>query len=96
MTTLSAGYDRKFGDGHFGSEGMSLSWTVTYDDDSDLACDSEVLEARCAEIVAKLRVAVLTELSKSRADQVAWAAKQELNAPQAGNQQPEHLEDLPF
>jgi hypothetical protein len=93
-TVVSVSYDRKFADGNYGSEGLSLSWTVTYEDETDLACDSEIVEARCNEIAAKLRVAVLQELSRSRAYQVARAARQELEPSVTGVT--EDLEDLPL
>jgi hypothetical protein len=106
-TVVSVSYERKFSDGNYGSEGLSLSWTVTYEDDSDYACDAQIVEARCTEIASKLRVAVLQELGKSRAHRVSWAARSELLPPDEvrpaataaaldshGNTQ--DLEDLPF
>lgn len=103
-TVVSVSYERKFSDGQYGSEGMSLSWTVTYEDETDLACDSEVVEARCREIGSKLRVAVLQQLSESRANRVAWSARDELHEPepqlQGTTEMPmrpvTELEDIPF
>jgi len=46
---MTVQYERKFSDGNYGSEGLSLTWTATYDDgDSDLAADQSIIEARCA------------------------------------------------
>jgi hypothetical protein len=40
MTDVTVQYDRKLSDGNYGSEGLSMSWTVTYDDsDNDLAAN---------------------------------------------------------
>jgi hypothetical protein len=94
-TVVSVSYDRKFADGNYGSEGLSLSWTVTYEDETDEACNSEIVEARCNEIAAKLRIAVLQELSRSQARQVAWAAQHELELP-ITDSPPDPLEDMPF
>lgn len=77
-TQITVHYERKFSDGNYGSEGLSFSWTVTYEENSDLACDVEVVHARCREIAPKLRSAVLEELSKSGAGAVARAATREL------------------
>ena len=97
-TVVSVSYDRKFSDGNYGSEGMSLSWTVTYEDETDEACNSEVVEARCSMIAAKLRTAVLTELGKSRSRMVALSARDELGLPpqRVPSDSSESLEDLPF
>lgn len=100
-TVVNVHYERKFSDGNYGSEGLSMSWTVTYEDETDLACDSEIVEARCNEIGAKLRVAVLTELGKSRARLVALSARDELTPPAEpaavdSKGHKESLEDLPF
>ncbi len=82
MTDITVQYERKFSDGNYGSEGLSLSWTVSYDDSaSELAADPEVIRARCAHIAASLRASVLTELAKSEARNVAYAAQRELNPP---------------
>lgn len=94
-TVVSVSYDRKFSDGNYGSEGLSLSWTVTYEDETDEACNSEVVEARCNEIAAKLRVAVLSELSKSGSRAVAHSAAYEL-APASKPSNYDDDEDLPL
>ena len=73
MNEITVQYDRKFSDGNFGSEGLSLTWTTTV--------DSELLIERCSAISRALREAVLTELAKSAAPGVANAAKYELNPP---------------
>lgn len=103
-TVVSVSYERKFSDGQYGSEGLSMSWTVTYEDDTDLACDSVMVEARCREIGSKLRIAVLQQLGESRANRVAWAARDELQDPEPQLQgttvMPERpvdsLQDIPF
>src|SRR4051794_16250532 len=100
---MTVQYERKFSDGNYGSEGLALSWTVTYEDDSDLAADPPIVEARCHEIGSALRAAVLSFLSTSAARNVGYAAQRELNPPPppplayVPTEAPtESLEDLPF
>lgn len=100
MTDITVHYERKFSDGNYGSEGLSLSWSVTYEDTDDLACDQEVVDARCRLIASTLREAVLTQLANSEARNVAWAAQRELNPPPprqaiAAGAEPD-LEEIPF
>jgi hypothetical protein len=101
VTDVTVQYERKFSDGNYGSEGLSLSWTVTHEDTGDLAADPPVVDARCRAIGSALRAAVLSFLSTSEARNVAFAAQRELNPPPprapAGPAAPtESLEDLPF
>src|SRR5215831_17259636 len=77
-TIVSVQYERKFSDGNYGSEGLSLSWTVTYEDPGDAACDGETAAARCQEIGGKLRLAVLSFLTQSASERVAYMAEREL------------------
>jgi curli biogenesis system outer membrane secretion channel CsgG len=101
MTDVTVQYDRKLSDGNYGSEGLSMSWTVTYDDsDNDLAADQAVVSSRCQVIGSAIREAVLSFLSKSEARNVAYAAQRELNLPPPRTAEPapptESLEDLPY
>lgn len=73
---LTVQYERKFSDGNFGSEGISLSITTTVSPDY-------FVEDHAAEVARALRAAVLTELSHSAATRVASAAAYELNPPSA-------------
>src|SRR6266498_493697 len=101
-TTITVQYERKFSDGNYGSEGLSLSWTVTYTDNDELAIDEDIANARCAHITTILRNAVLEQLAKSEAERVAWAANRELNPPAPRQPQPvaagaaSDMEDMPF
>ena len=77
MTDLqfTAQYERKFSDGNYGSEGLSLSVTVTISDEAEDWSTSE-------DYARDLRTMVLGFLATSRASQVAYAARRELNGPQ--------------
>lgn len=70
MMQITAQYERKFSDGNYGSEGVSLG--VTFTRESDTFDPDELLKAASA-----LRGAVLEQLAKSAAHQVAAAAKRE-------------------
>lgn len=92
MTDITIQYERKMSDGNYGSEGLSVSMTETFeqppsDDDLDV-------------LVRRLRVFVLVELSKSEARNVAYAAQRELNPPPPRQAvapgAPADLEDMPF
>jgi hypothetical protein len=77
MAEFMAFYERKYSDGNYGSEGLALSWTWTTDaveEDEDAAGD--MLETT----TQFLRTLVLTELAKSAAERVRWAANHELHA----------------
>ena len=78
MNEITVQYERKFSDGNFGSEGLSLSWTTAYDD-GDIAIDPELIAMRCTAISDALRSAVLSELAKSTAPRVANQARYELD-----------------
>lgn len=83
MTDVVVTFERKFSDGEYGSMGLSMSWTVTYDDsENELAADPRLMASRLAVITDGLRAAVLGELAKSGAQRVAYAAKRELEAPE--------------
>jgi hypothetical protein len=83
MTDVAVTFERKFSDGEYGSMGLSMSWTVTYDDSAlDLAAEPALVSARCDVIASALRDAVLTFLSRSGAQRVSYAAKRELEAPE--------------
>ncbi len=90
MAEFMAHYERKLSDGNYGSEGLSLSWT--WDIDSEGELPSESVEV----VFDRLRTLVLTQLGKSQAQQVAWAAKRELNPPEPEPADTPSLEDLPF
>lgn len=111
MSLVTVHYERKFSDGNYGSEGLSMSWTVDYDDSgNDLAADPAVVNGRCEVIANALRTAVLGQLARCGANNVAWAAKQELNPPPpppppplrstptpvAASANSADMEDLPF
>jgi hypothetical protein len=91
MTDVTVQYERKLSDGNYGSEGLSLSLSETLETDpGDDALDV---------IFQRVRVFVLTELSKSQAERVAWAANRELNPPRAALRPAgptESTEDAPF
>jgi hypothetical protein len=67
-------YERKFSDGNYGSEGLSMA-AVASVDQSDL--DNGALQV----LAARLRRDVLNELAKSAASRVASSAGYELNPP---------------
>jgi hypothetical protein len=90
VSQVTVHYERKFSDGNYGSEGLSLSWTV---DDADLAAGER--------IAATLRTAVLRQLARSAARPVAYSARQELDGPRpepvpATVADSTDMEDLPF
>ena len=102
MTEITVTYERKFSDGHFGSESLSLSWT--YEEtpmDKEIGFDESVAAA-----VEMVRSAVLTELSHSGSEGVRWAANRELHGSDPKSERDEvaiatdgeetSLEDLPF
>ena len=101
-TQITVQYERKFSDGNYGSEGLSLTYTASYEIGADLAIDEEVIGLRCASLTARLRDAVLTELAHSAAERVAWAAQRELNPPKpvavpsGPDGAPAEVEDMPF
>ena len=76
MTDLqfTAQYERKLSDGNYGSEGLSLSVTVTISDEAEDWSTSE-------DYARDLRTMVLGFLATSQASQVAHAARRELNPP---------------
>ena len=93
-------YERKFSDGNYGSEGLSLAWTGTYEDDDPL-----VIGAKYAQVAAALRAHVLEQLARSAAERVRWAANRELHdrepkpTPDVDIREPiavSDLEDLPL
>lgn len=93
---ITVQYERKFSDGNYGSEGLSFSMTIHSDPDYFLE-DNFERQAKA------MRTAVLTELAKSEAHNVASAAKRELNSPPprqavtAGAANTDvTLEDMPF
>jgi hypothetical protein len=73
MGQLSVSYERKFSDGNYGSEGLSLSLTV---DVPDPELDNDYVEHHAG----WLRGLVLHELARSAAERVRWAANHELHA----------------
>jgi hypothetical protein len=83
-------YERKFSDGNYGSEGLSLSVTVTENLNDEQALD----------VADSLRKTVLSFLGGSAAERVSIMARRELNprTPQisAPSDAPEGLEDIPF
>jgi hypothetical protein len=93
-------YERKFSDGNYGSEGLSLAWTGTYEDDDPL-----VIGAKYTQVAAALRAHVLEQLARSAAERVRWAANRELRGdeskptPDVDIREPVtvgEVEDLPF
>ena len=89
-------YERKFSDGNYGSEGISLQ--ITYGVDADGTTDEAV-----AAHIRFLRQTVLSRLAASPATLVARAAQRELGDDTGGvsvkvtNQRDQPgLEDLPF
>lgn len=93
MNEVTIHYERKLSDGNYGSEGVSCSTTFSHPGEP-------ITDEDFAATVAALRRSVLGQLSKSAAQQVAWAAQRELNPPPprqavaAGA--PADLEDMPF
>ena len=65
-TQITVTYERKLSDGHYGSEGCSLTWMGPHDQPYD-------------DVLAALRVQVLAFLSRSGAPEVAWKAEHELS-----------------
>jgi hypothetical protein len=97
-TRVSVQYERKLSDGNYGSEGLSMSWAVSYEDVGDLACDAAIVDARCQLIASALREAVLSQLATSEARNVAYQAARELNPPPPATAADgsSDLEDMPF
>lgn len=99
-TQITVGYERKFSDGNYGSEGLSLTYTASYEIGEDLAIDEEMIRLRCESLAVRLRETVLTELAGSAAERVAWAASRELNPPPKPASSPsrpdDDSEDIPF
>lgn len=95
---ISVSYERKLSDGNYGSEGISFTSMFSVDPDENFNVGA------FSSVVDSLRTAVLTELSHSAAERVAYIARRELSAgeppPQAAaaNSQADELslEDLPF
>jgi hypothetical protein len=101
VNQLSVSYERKFSDGNYGSEGISVSWTWDAEAEDERERPGGSMEAA----LIYLRRLVLRELSKSAAERVRWAANHELHAGDpkpaaealaAPEDVPESLEDLPF
>jgi hypothetical protein len=80
---ITVEYSRTLSDGQYGSEKLGFTMTFTGLDPEYLAEDNYAVVAQ------SLRLAVLTELSKSAAPRVARAARDELNPPA-----PRHLEPV--
>ena len=74
MSEITVQYERKFSDGQYGSEGLSLSIAVPGDAEG-------FNEDYLRQWAQQLRKLVLTELSQSAAYQVAATAKRELYLP---------------
>jgi hypothetical protein len=73
-TEITVGYERKFSDGNYGSEGVSLSATLKGD-------DGELTDELAIDCTSRLRAVVLALLASSVAPRVASAAQYELNPP---------------
>lgn len=89
MTDINVQYERKYSDGNYGSEGLSMSVTI-----GEVVTDEEALD-----IAHRLRRTVLSFLAASEARNVAHAAQRELNPPsprQAVAAGADPLEDMPF
>jgi len=86
---FTAQYERKFSDGNYGSEGLSLGVTVTISDEAEDSSTSE-------DYARDLRKMVLGFLATSQASQVAYAARRELNPPLPVSGTPIELEEAPF
>lgn len=85
---VSVSYDRKFSDGNFGSEGLSMSISQPFD-------HVDVTSDEMAKLAEWLRHNVLTRLATSRARMVALSAREELGLPPARVESKE-LEDISF
>jgi len=100
VSQISVSYDRKFSDGNYGSEGLSVSWTS--DELGEMG--SEEVEATLRPMVRFLRLFVLGRLADSASERVRWAANRELHPEQKPADDklavtvPDDvsLEDLPF
>lgn len=95
-TTITVTYERKFSDGNYGSEGLSLSMTFSREPEG---FDPEELP----KAARALRQAVLEQLAKSAAERVATMASHELNPPRPRQLAPigagttaDDLEEIPF
>jgi hypothetical protein len=101
-TQITVSYDRNFSDGNYGSEGLSLTYTATYEIAEDLAIDESMISARCQSLTRNLREAVLGELAHSGAERVAFMARRELDPPPprqpvtAAAARSDDLEETPF
>jgi hypothetical protein len=98
VSELSVSYERKFSDGNYGSEGLSVSWSWD-------AADSEGPGEAIESVALMLRTTVLTQLANSAAERVRWAANHELHARDPkpadgeaviGEEETTDLESLPF
>ena len=93
MPEITVGYERKFSDGNYGSEGLSVSITIPV----------EVAEITTETLLDKahyVRRTVLSFLAGSSAPRVASGASYELNPPPPRRPEPEpppdDPEDLPY
>lgn len=91
--TITVTYERKFSDGNYGAEGLSLSVTI-----ADRVTDEEALD-----VAHRVRRTVLSFLAASAASRVASAARFELNPPPPLDRQPvaagsatSDLQEAPF
>lgn len=89
MTEITVQYERKFSDGNYGSEGLSVSLTIENNGEVEPFVDAESLSHT-------LRRFVLGELSQSGAERVAWAATRELNSPAPQPKQEFDPDERPF
>jgi hypothetical protein len=74
MGELTVSYERKFSDGNYGSEGLSLSMTWETISEGDAASGELDMATEV------LRGQVLHQLARSAAERVRWAANHELHA----------------
>jgi hypothetical protein len=75
VTEFTVQYDRKFSDGNYGSEGLSLSTTFSIN-------DADLTSERMIDYATELRRVVLSFLAGASSSSVSRAAKYELNPPQ--------------
>ena len=89
VETATVRYERKYSDGNYGSEGVSLELTFGIED--EVGGDELLAETH------RLRAVVLEFLSGSSSWTVANAAKRELKPPEpvAAGAEPD-LEELPY
>ena len=88
MTEITIHYERKFSDGNYGSEGLSLSETFTVAD-GQLSPDFEPIALHMRELVLGFLVA-------HGSPNVAYAARRELNPPTPAIAPLAELEEIPF